>query len=262
MRQVMLAAEEVVAPRLRDAVERAMRTVQAELDAVGHADPDPDDDEGFRRYALALQRHVSKDSATFISQNVPTDRQSRDQYRTMPAWERTAALFINFPNMVLDGVQHWDITALCACVQDCAAFDATQRKAALSLRGVRNTVEPKNVCVSSDDAYYALLDRLGGALHNLGVSEAAAKEMLQPYRDGMKRCMPARSTLAEALQYAKEGREGVLKLMTSEQHAGFRLLREADRPSTQLIEAPAGSGKTLMAVKLVADNLREQLSLG
>ena len=50
--------------------------------------------------------------------------------------------------------------------------------------------------------------------------------------------------------------------MTTEQRAGFRLLREAARPSTHLIEAPAGSGKTLIAVKLVADNLRASLETG
>jgi len=54
----------------------------------------------------------------------------------------------------------------------------------------------------------------------------------------------------------------VLKVMTTEQRAGFRLLREAARPSTHLIEAPAGSGKTLIAVKLVADNLRASLETG
>ena len=31
----------------------------------------------------------------YISKNVPTGRKERDEYRGMPRWERTAALFIN-----------------------------------------------------------------------------------------------------------------------------------------------------------------------
>ena len=119
--------------------------------------------------------------------------------------EGTSALFINFPHTVLDGVDHWDLTALCACVQNCSAFDAAQRKAAIdgkgSFRTVRNSVEHKNVCVSSDDVYYSLLDQLGKSLVLLGVPEATIKAELDPYRDGMGRRMPARSTLAEALQF-------------------------------------------------------------
>ena len=97
----------------------------------------------------------------------------------MPRWERTAALFINFDQPVLGGVGHWDLTALCACVQNCSAFDAAQRKAAIdgkgSFRTVRNAVEHKNVCVSSDDVYYSLLDQLGESLVLLGVPEARSR---------------------------------------------------------------------------------------
>ena len=69
-------------------------------------DPDPDDAAAFRRYAILLHEYVHESGTLFISKNVPTSREKRDEYRSMPRWERTAALFINFPHTVLDGVDH------------------------------------------------------------------------------------------------------------------------------------------------------------
>ena len=50
--------------------------------------------------------------------------------------------------------------------------------------------------------------------------------------------------------------------MTKEQKGRFEKLQCAERPCTWLIEAPAGSGKTLIAAMLVAANLRNQQTLG
>ena len=50
--------------------------------------------------------------------------------------------------------------------------------------------------------------------------------------------------------------------MTKEQKGRFEKLQCAERPCTWLIEAPAGSGKTLIAAMLVAANLRDQQALG
>jgi hypothetical protein len=179
----------------------------------------------------------------------------------MPAWQRTAALFINFPQMAADGVERWDLTALCACVQNCGAFEAAERAVAMSVRKVRNTAEHKNVCVP-DDAFHGLMDRLGDALCDLGVPPEEAKQRLRPYRDGMERCMPARTSLAEALQYDTDQRAGLVKLLTERQKARFDELRRAERPCRRLLEAPAGSGKTLIAVKLIAAHLRAQQEAG
>ena len=129
----------------------------------------------------------------------------------------------------------------------------------------------------SDQGFYDLMDRLEKLLTDLlaleaqhrrpvevTVSLAAAREkaaeMLRPYRDGLGRTLPARNSLAEALQYKAAADESVLKVMTLEQKDRFDELREATRPCTRLLEAPAGSGKSLIAVKLVAADLREKQS--
>ena len=74
--------------------------------------------------------------------------------------------------------------------------------------------------------------------------------------------MPACDTLEEARQHKKEADAAVVKLMTKEQQVRFNELQRAERPCKWLIEAPAGSGKTLIAVMLVAANLRNQQALG
>ena len=139
----------------------------------------------------------------------------------------------------------------------------------------------------SDQAFHGLMDRVQAIVHDLlelqGLSEhrvsatgtgaavaaasgataqASAQELLVPYRNGLRRTMPACNSLAEAMQYAREADAAVVRIMTVEQLERFNELRRLPRPCTRLLEAPAGSGKTLIAAKLVASDLREQQSQG
>ena len=42
----------------------------------------------------------------------------REEFRAMPAWQRTAALFLNFEHKAIENIDNWDVTALaCAHLQ-------------------------------------------------------------------------------------------------------------------------------------------------
>ena len=70
-----------------------------------------------------------------------------------------------------------------------------------------------------------------------------------------------------AVQYDEEQRQGIERIMTDKQRERFNELKEgrqsaADprgcRPCRRLLEAPAGSGKSFIAVRLAASELHEQ----
>ena len=236
--------------------------------------PSPDDELAFAAYAITLHDHFigGRGSAHLAGAkqcNISSVRAERVRYLARPDWERTAALYTNFAQAAAIGVQHWDLTALCACIENCAAFkccpgctarphtceESCVRLLNADLRDVRNGVAHKNTI---DTDYHAAMDVIEETLVKLGVAEVEAKATLEPYRDGMNRDMPASDSLEEADQYDKQQRAGVAKLLTASQMAGFRDLRRAPAAGQRvrrLLEAPAGSGKTLVAVKLVAEHL-------
>jgi hypothetical protein len=288
LRLVMHAAEALVAPRLREIVTAKMQALQRDVfDRERQADSNPDDPEAWAAFAALAVEQAADGSEGFVvkrlHENVPGERSRRFQYRSLPAWERTAAMYINFAHQAVDGVQHWDLTALCACMQNCGAFDAVHRAIVGAVRSIRNVEAHKNVCMP-DDAFHEKLNAVETLLRNpaLGdatpMSEAGAQQLLRPYRDGMERCMPARGSVAEARQYDQDQRAvmnlmtgqptdrfdhlgvqlATLKLLTKDQLARFDELRNQQRPCRRLLEAPAGSGKTFIALKLIAHELREQ----
>ena len=202
-----------------------------------------------------------------IRSNVPTDAIAREAFFARPAWQRTAAMYIDSPNIAKLDVWNWDLNSLCTCVRNCDAFKESERDLAAHLqeRVLRSVFEGRAVddCCGDPNAYFtAMLEVIKKTLVELGVACQAAEELLKPHRDGMACSMPACDTLEEARQHKKEADAAVVKLMTKEQEKSFDELQRAERPCTWIIEAPAGSGKTLIAVKLVAANLRNQQTLG
>jgi len=118
------AAEACVAPRLRERVRVEMETFQRDVVQVC---PSPDDELAFAAYAITLHDHFigGRGSAYLAGAkqcNISSVRAERVRYLARPDWERTAALYTNFAQAAAIGVQHWDLTALCACIENCAAF--------------------------------------------------------------------------------------------------------------------------------------------
>ena len=66
--------------------------------------------------------------------------------------------------------------------------------------------------------------------------------------------MPAASSLEETRARASSQ----LKLMTEEQYAQFDALHRMRLPWREVLGARAGTGKTFVAIKLIADDVRSQ----
>ena len=298
---VLEAANEHVCPRMCKLVHRTMGTFQRENICI---DPRLGDDVEFAAYSVLLHEHCthgSREAAVRVTvkavaeqavrvvveavvttvkvsalspamrdrirSNVPTDAIAREAFFARPAWQRTAAMYIDSPNIAKLDVWNWDLNSLCTCVRNCDAFKESERDLAAHLqeRVLRSVFEGRAVddCCGDPNAYFtAMLEVIKKTLVELGVARQAAEELLKPHRDGMACSMPACDTLEEARQHKKEADAAVVKLMTKEQEKSFDELQRAERPCTWIIEAPAGSGKTLIAVKLVAANLRNQQTLG
>ena len=196
---------------------------------------------------------------------MPTKRDERDGYLLLPAWVRTAGLYLMDPKPAQQKLDHWDLTALTDCIKNCDAFKCDtcgtkkgctadcRRALAQRLKNVRNAVAHKNLL---DWTYSDGLDQLEGIMTGLGVGAAMAQLQLEPYRIGQKRRMPALRGVEEARVYEEGSRAALMKLMTVEQLEKFEELRATPLPCRLLLGAPAGSGKTLIAVKLIADELR------
>ena len=217
--------------------------------------------------AVPSESKLSEAMRDRIRSNVPTDASARKAFFARPPWQWTAAMYIDSPKTAVIDVWNWGLDSLCTCVRNCDAFkeDERGRAARLQENVLRSVFEGRVVddcCGDPKNYFMTMLDVIKETLVGLDVADQAAEELLKPHRDGMECSMPACDTLEEALQHKKEADAAVVKLMTKEQQVRFNELQRAERPCKWLIEAPAGSGKTLIAVKLVAANLRNQQTLG
>jgi len=69
-----------------------------------------------------------------IRSNVPTDASERAAFFERPAWQRTAAMYIDLPNVAKMDVWNWDLNSLCTCVRNCDAFKESERDLAADLQ--------------------------------------------------------------------------------------------------------------------------------
>ena len=127
------AVGEHVTERVRQLVKAKMEQFHETKIAPYHPSPDPDGPDWVAYLVRIHEQSVGRDQAQrttispFLTTQIPLivpsgktpeSARKREEFRAMPAWQRTAAMYLNFEHKAIDNIDNWDVTALaCAHLQ-------------------------------------------------------------------------------------------------------------------------------------------------
>ena len=180
----------------------------------------------------------------------------RDEYLALPRWRRTAALTLNYPHSVLHSPERWDFTALCSSAR-AISFQLPEKLNSVinTLNDMRNKVAHENLIIHD---YHTRLKKLRESLPELGGNKEEldkAQQRLDELRNSFLTMAPVAKNSWE--EVVKEHQElWTFRDLTKEQRDLFDEIRKTDK--RMLIGAPAGSGKSYIAVKLIACIIEDQ----
>ena len=170
-------------------------------------------------------------------------------FHSQPLWVRTASLFMPYNER---GMLHedtskwpWESTALLNCIGLCSVFTDEEKQLAKDIRDkIRNKWGHQDLDMDYESAY-ELME------HAVGVFGGDVQG-LKKHKEEAQYSFPARNS-ADAFEKAR----AKTKKLTLDQWNGLcTIWPQKDKNRRWLIDAPSGSGKTFVAVRLVCEFVR------
>eukprot|EP00656_Telonema_subtile_P019579 TRINITY_DN2080_c0_g1_i10.p1 TRINITY_DN2080_c0_g1~~TRINITY_DN2080_c0_g1_i10.p1 ORF type:complete len:2132 (+),score=212.81 TRINITY_DN2080_c0_g1_i10:570-6965(+) len=267
--------KECIYTPLRNVVERASKYLQ---DCIGVA-PNREDEQ----YRRVVEDHFTGRKDPPVYWEHLEDESVTMRLVHAEDHEKTAALFINFKQFA--GIRHsfWDWSALCSFCESCkvardctigdaaerewltvppadkVAFTAKQRGVTMAqsildvarmVRDIRNPMKHDGII---DTPFQEKFDQAVMATAALGGDIARAAEI----REGARELLPAQNTVELIRQYESQY-QGHAKLLTGGQCGKLAWMVDQASPGYHLLQAPSGTGKSLLVVKYACDYLIRQ----